>query len=98
MRSRLARERAVADVAISIAVGGGGGGISDPIGTAGGGPGGSGGSVTAMRGVSTRVVSVGVDGVVVAELGKDGEVVAELDVDDLAGDKVDVVVFPVTCV
>ena len=96
MRSRLARERAVADVATSIAVGGGG--ISDPIGTAGGGPGGSRGSETAMRGVSTRVGPVGVVGVVVADVGKDGEAVVERDVVELAEGEVDVVVFPVTCV
>ena len=95
MRPRLARERVVAVVATSAAVGGGGGGISHPIRTAGGDSGGAGGSVTAIWGVSTRVVGEG--GVVVSELGEVEEATAERDADDLAVDGVNVVVFPINC-
>ena len=78
-------------IAASSAVRGGGGGISFPIGIAGGGRG-PGASVTDIRGVSTRVLVDG--GVVVAEL---DEAAAELDVADLAVVGVDVVVFPIVC-
>ena len=90
MRPRLARERVVAIVATSTVVGGGGGGTSDPIGIAGGGSGGARGAVTAIRGVSTRIV--GED-----ELGEVEEATAERDVVDFAVGVVDVVVFPMNC-